>query len=230
MKAIGLIGGISWESSAQYYQIINRAVGERLGGVHSCDCLMYSVDFAVIEALQRENDWQTLNSIMADAGYRLQQGGAELILICANTMHKCAEAVEQVSGLRVLHIADVTAEAIKKRGMKTVGLLGTRYTMEGTFYTGRLKDLHGIETLIPDAEDRQTVHDIIFEELVVGKLLPASKTRLLEVIGRLHASGAEGVILGCTELPLLVDHEDCDVPLFDTTELHALAGVDYALS
>lgn len=229
MKTIGLVGGISWESSAHYYQIINREVQRRLGGVHSCKCLLYSVDFAEIEALQRAGDWETLAQIMADAGRRLKNGGADLLLICANTMHKVADAVEEETGLPVLHIADAVATEMKHRGLKTAGLLGTRYTMEGTFYSNRLEELHGIAAIVPDAADRQAVHDIIFKELVVGEINPSSKARLLEIVQKLSRMGAEGVILGCTELPMLVNQTDCEIPIFDTTFLHAMAGVDYAL-
>ncbi len=229
MKTIGLIGGISWESSAHYYQIINREVQRRLGGVSSCKCLIYSVDFAEIEALQRAGDWETLAQIMADAGRRLKSGGADLLLICANTMHKVADAVEIAAGLPVLHIADIVAAQMKKSGFNTAGLLGTRYTMEGDFYSGRLKEMHGIATIVPDEVDRQAVHDIIFKELVIGQINPSSKVRLLAIIQKLGRMGAEGVILGCTELPMLVGQEDYEIPIYDTTYLHAMAGVDYAL-
>ena len=228
MKTIGLIGGISWESSAHYYQIINQAVQRRLGGVHSCQCLMHSVDFGEIEALQRADDWKQLAEMMADAGRRLKRGGADLILICANTMHKVADAVEEASGLPVLHIADIVANEMKKNGLTTAGLLGTRYTMEGAFYSDKLKQ-HGISTIVPEQEDRQAVHDIIFKELVVGKINPSSKERLRSIVEKLSRMGAEGVILGCTELPMLLGQPDTDVPLYDTTALHAMAGVEYAL-
>ena len=189
---------------------------------------MHSVDFGEIEALQRADDWKQLAEMMADAGRRLKRGGADLILICANTMHKVADAVEEASGLPVLHIADIVANEMKKNGLTTAGLLGTRYTMEGAFYSDRLKQ-HGICTIVPEQEDRQAVHDIIFKELVVGKINPSSKERLRSIVEKLSRMGAEGVILGCTELPMLLGQPDTDVPLYDTTALHAMAGVEYAL-
>jgi len=213
MKTIGLIGGLSWESTAEYYRIINREVQRRLGGVHSAKIVLYSFDFAEI----------------ADAK-RLSRAGADFIVICANTMHKVADATEWQSRLPVLHIADTAAAAIIKAGMTRIGLLGTAYTMEGDFYGARLREKHGITVIVPEADDRALVHRVIYEELVRGELREDSRAAYRAVIKRLVAAGAEGIVLGCTEIPLLVKAEDSDVPLFDTTKLHALAAVDEALS
>lgn len=226
---IGLLGGMSWESSAEYYRIINREVRCRLGGVHSARTLMWSVDFGEIERLQHRGDWNGLSEKMKDGAIRLERGGADFILICTNTMHKLADAVAGAITVPLLHIADPTAEKIKAARLHKVGLLGTAFTMEQDFYKGRLSTMHGLEVLVPEAEDRTVVHRIIYEELVAGKVNPASRELYRAVIARLIARGAEAVILGCTEIMLLVSQEDSAVPLFDTTTIHALAAVDKAL-
>jgi aspartate racemase len=228
MKTIGLIGGMSWESSAQYYAIINRAVRERFGGAHSAETLLYSVDFGEIERLQHDGDWPSLTARMVDAGRRLEAGGADFVLICSNTMHLMADDVAAAIGVPLLHVVDPTASAITKAGLKRVGLLGTAFTMEKAFYRDRL-DAAGLETVIPDAADRREVHRVIYEELVAGKIEAASRAAYREVIARLVERGAEAIVLGCTEIMLLVDQTDSVVPLFDTTSLHALAAVDLAL-
>jgi amino-acid racemase len=227
---IGLIGGMSWESSAEYYRIINREVRRRLGGVHSARTLMWSVDFGEIERLQHRGDWESLTEEMKDGARRLERGGADFILICTNTMHKMAEAVASAIAIPLLHIADPTAEKIRSVGINKVGLLGTAFTMEQGFYKGRLSKKYNLQVLVPEAEDRAIVHRVIYEELVAGKVIPASRAIYREVIARLIARGAEAVILGCTEIMLLVSDEDSAVPLFDTTTIHALAAVDRALA
>jgi len=228
MKTIGLIGGMSWESSAQYYAIINRAVRERLGGAHSAETLLYSVDFGEIERLQHDDDWPSLTARMVDAARRLEAGGADFVLICSNTMHLMADDVAAAIGVPLLHVVDPTASAITKAGLKRAGLLGTAFTMEKAFYRDRL-DAAGLDILIPDAADRREVHRVIYEELVAGKIEEASRAAYREVIARLVERGAEAIVLGCTEIMLLVDQSDSAVPLFDTTSLHALAAVDLAL-
>jgi aspartate racemase len=227
---IGLIGGMSWESSAEYYRIINREVRDRLGGVHSARSLMWSVDFGEIERLQHQGDWDELTNRMKDAGIRLQRGGADFVLLCTNTMHLMADAVADAIDIPLLHIADPTAEKIKAAGFHKVGLLGTAFTMEQDFYKGRLERVFGLEVLVPDADDRRVVHEIIYRELVAGEVRPESRLAYREVIARLVAAGAEAIILGCTEIMLLVSAQDSAVPLFDTTTIHAIAAVDRALA
>jgi aspartate racemase len=227
---IGLIGGLSWESSAQYYRIINREVRARLGGVHSARSLMWSVDFGEIEHLQHNGDWDQLTEQMKDAAIRLERGGADFVLICSNTMHRMADAVAQAIDIPFIHIADPTGAKIKAAGLRRVGLIGTAFTMEQDFYKGRLNDLFGLEVVVPQAEDRRIIHDIIYRELVAGEVLPKSRTAYREVIARLVAQGAQAIILGCTEIMLLISDEDSAVPLFDTTTIHAMAAVDRALA
>ena len=229
MKTIGLIGGMSWESSAEYYRIINQAVKERLGGHHSARLVMYSVDFEEIEDLQHRDRWEELTQLMIEAARRVERGGADLLLICTNTMHKMAGEVEESISIPLLHIADATAEEIKRQGFNRVGLLGTRFTMEQDFYKGRLKDEHGIDVLIPGEEDREAIHAIIYDELCHGIVDRSSKETFVRVIGNLVSEGAQGIVLGCTEIPLLVKKEDAEVPIFDTAEIHAQAAVDTAL-
>ena len=228
-RVIGLIGGLSWESSAEYYRIINETVRARLGGLRSARCLMWSFDFGEIEALQHAGRWDEASELMIDAARRLERGGADFFLICTNTMHRMADAVAAAVDIPLLHIADPTAERIKAAGLGRVGLLGTAFTMEQDFYTGRLRDRFGLEVLTPGPEDRAVVHRVIYDELVQGRALPASREAYRGVIARLVEAGAEGVILGCTEIMLLVTPEDSAVPLFDTTAIHAQAAVDRAI-
>ncbi len=229
-KIIGLIGGMSWESSAEYYRIINELVRDRLGGLRSAKCLMWSFDFGEIEALQHAGRWDDATAEMIAAARRLERGGADFVLICTNTMHRMAEDVEAAIGLPLLHIADPTAERIKAAGLTRVGLLGTAFTMEQDFYKGRLAERHGLEVLVPEEEDRRTVHRVIYDELVQGRIEPASRQAYRAVIARLAERGAQAVILGCTEIMLLVRPEDSAVPLYDTTAIHAEAAVEMAIA
>lgn len=228
-RIVGLIGGMSWESSAHYYRLVNEHVRSRLGGMHSGRILLWSFDFAAIEALQRAGDWEAATARMIDAAQRLETAGATAIVICTNTMHRMAVAVQAAIGIPLLHIADPTAEAIKAAGIHTVGLLGTAFTMEHDFYKGRLAEQHGLQVLVPDVEDRASVHRIIYEELVQGRVLPESRQRYREVMQRLVEQGAQGIILGCTEIMLLVGGADASVPMFDTTTLHAQAAAAHLL-
>ena len=230
MKTIGLIGGMSWESSLEYYRIVNHKTKALLGGFSSSKCLMYSVDFAEIETLQHQGDWEQLNQMMADAANRLYQGGADIIVLCTNTMHLCSEAIREAVPIPFLHIAEATGEEIAAKGLKKVGLLGTKFTMEKDFYKEVLLAQYGIETIIPTEADREQIHRIIYEELVLGKILPASKKIYQEIIKGLQSEGAEGVILGCTEIPLLIKQADVDIPTFDTTTIHAEKAVSWAVS
>ena len=229
MKTIGLIGGMSWESSLEYYRIVNETVKEKLGGLHSCKCLMYSVDFGVIEALQHQNKWDELTKLMIEAAQNLKHGGADFIVICTNTMHKMAPEIETATGLNILHIADVTGAAISKDQIQKVGLLGTRFTMEGDFYKKRLKDNYDIEVIIPEDADRQIIHDIIYNELCLGVIKDDSRQKYIDIINKLCANGAEGIILGCTEIPLLIKQSDVLIPVYDTTKIHAESAVEFAL-
>lgn len=229
MKMIGLIGGMSWESSQEYYRIINQQTRARLGGAHSARSLMWSMDFGEIEQLQHDGQWETLTSRMIEAAQNLEKGGADFLLICTNTMHKMADAVSEATSIPLIHIADPTAEKIKAAGFTRVGLLGTAFTMEQDFYKGRLAQKHGLDVLIPDEADRKTVHDIIYHELVVGEVRDASREHYRAIIRRLVERGAQAIILGCTEIMLLIGQADSSVPVFDTTRLHAEAAVDLAL-
>jgi aspartate racemase len=228
MKTIGLIGGMSWESTAEYYRIINEAVKERLGGFHSAKIVMYSVDFKEIRELQLEARWDEATNLMIDAARRVERGGADFVLICTNTMHKMAEEVEASIGIPLLHIADVTAERIISSGLKKFGLLGSAYTMEQDFYKGRLIDKYGLEVVIPSKIGRQVVDNIIFNELCLGEIKDSSREQIKTIMGNLVDDGAQGIILGCTELPSLIKQKDCSVPLFDTTAIHAKAAAEYA--
>ena len=230
MKTLGLIGGMSWESTALYYRLINEGVRESLGGLHSARLLLWSFDFEEVERCQAEDRWEDATHMMIDAGERLKRGGGEALVICTNTMHRMADEVEAAVGLPVVHIADATAEGVKRRGVGRVALLGTAYTMEQEFYRGRLVNRHGLDVVIPGPADRAVVHSVIYDELCLGTVRDASKTRYLEIIERLVADGAEGVILGCTEIGLLVGQDDLDVPVFDSTLLHAEKAVAIALS
>ena len=229
MKTIGMIGGMSWESSIEYYRIVNEAVKERLGDLHSAKSVMVSVDFAEIEKLQREGRWEQATRAMVAAARSVEAGGADFLIICTNTMHKMAEEVQQSIGIPLLHIADATAEVINARGLQRVGLLGTRFTMEEDFYRGRLVEKFHLGVLVPEAADREIVHRVIYDELVLGKIQPASKVEYLRIIAGLAEAGAEGIILGCTEIGLLISQADSRLPLFDTTRIHALAAVEFAL-
>ncbi|MEO9078721.1 MAG: aspartate/glutamate racemase family protein, partial [Rhodanobacter sp.] len=224
MKTIGLIGGMSWESTASYYRLINQAVKMRMGGLHSASLLLHSVDFADIEQFQRAGDWDAAGAQLAQAARGLQAAGADTLLICANTMHIVAPAIVAAVQIPLLHVVDVTAAAVRQAGVRRVGLLGTRFTMEQPFYVQQLQQ-QGLEVRLPDADDRALVHRIIYEELCQGKLLASSRADYRRVMAALVAQGAEGIILGCTEIALLVDDSDATVPLFDTTELHAQAAV-----
>lgn len=228
MKTIGLIGGMSWESTLEYYRIINETVKEKLNKLHSAKIIMYSVDFEEIELLQHKGKWDELTSLMIEIAQRLEKAGADFIVICTNTMHKVAEDVEKSVEIPLLHIVDVTAEKIKAKGINKVGLLGTRFTMEDNFYRDRLRK-HGIEAIIPSEKEREIVHSVIYNELCLGVIKESSREKFKEIIKNLAKRGAEGVILGCTEIPLLIKQEDVDLPLFDTTEIHAKASVDFAL-
>jgi aspartate racemase len=229
MKTIGLLGGMSWESSIEYERLINEEVRRRLGGNHSAELLIRSYDFAEIEALQQAHDWAAAGSRLAADAQRLQQAGAELIVLCTNTMHRVADVIEEALDVPFIHLADTTALAVKRSGLGRVALLGTRYTMEQDFYRGRLEQRHGIDVIVPGEADRGLIHDVIYRELVRGIVREESRTAYLDIIRRLVAGGAEGVIAGCTEIELLVTSKDVDCPYFPTTRLHALAAVDAAL-
>ncbi|HEY4359248.1 MAG TPA: aspartate/glutamate racemase family protein [Acidobacteriaceae bacterium] len=228
-KTIGLIGGMSWESSSEYYRLLNETVRARFGGLHSAPCILMSVDFNEIATLQRAGDWTALEAKMVGCAQALEKAGAELLLICTNTMHRMAEEVQTAVGIPLVHIADVTAAKIAQAGLKKVGLLGTQYTMEQTFYRERLAEKFGLEVLIPEESDRQAVHQVIFSELCLGQTLDASRQFYRDVIQRLVERGAEGIILGCTEIMLLISSEDSPVPLFDTTAIHVQAALKTAL-
>jgi aspartate racemase len=229
MKTIGMIGGMSWESSLEYYRIMNQAVKEKLGGFHSAPCILYSVDFDDVEKLQHQGDWASLNRLMIEAAQRVKKAGADFLVICTNTMHKMADEVQEAIQIPLLHIADVTAKAVRANGQSRVGLLGTKFTMEQDFYKGRLHEIHGIDVLIPEDKERQVIHDILYNELCLGEIKELSKSKFQSIIQNLVKRGAEGVILGCTEIPLIVSQEDFEIPLYDTTALHARAAVDFAL-
>jgi aspartate racemase len=230
MKIIGLIGGMSWESSLEYYRIINERIREILGGLHSAKSLLYSVDFEEVEKLQRLGKWGEATKIMIDAARRIELGGADFVVICTNTMHRMAEEMQQSIKIPILHIADATAEKIKAAGYKKIGLLGTKFTMEENFYKGRLIEKYDMEVLIPDEVERQYVHDVIYKELCLGIVQQNSKNRFKEIIENLSKKGVQAVILGCTEIPLLIKQEDVSIPLFDTTRIHAESAVDFALA
>ena len=229
MKTIGLIGGMSWESSAVYYKIVNQEIKKRLGGVHSCQCLMYSVDFGEIAALQHSGAWDELAGIMVDAAQRLERGGADFIVLCTNTMHKLAQQIENSVQIPLIHIADVVADAIKEKHLLKVGLLGTKFTMEQEFMKDRLIEKHGIDTIIPNEEQRNFIHQIIYGELVKGIFKEESREVFLQIVNDLMSRGTEGIILGCTEIGLLISKENTNHILFDTTEIHAMKAVELAL-
>lgn len=230
MKTIGLIGGMSWESSVEYYRIVNQAVRRRLGGLHSARCVMFSFDFTDIVALQRKAAWDEAANRMIEAGDAVRKAGADFIVICTNTMHKLAPALEAAVPIPLLHIADPTAREAKARGIRKIGLLATKFTMEEEFYVERLASVHGLDVLVPEAADRQRVHSVIFDELCQGKVLEKSRADLQAIIQRLADKGAQGIMLGCTELGLSIKEKDCPLPLFDTTVLHAEAAAEMAMA
>lgn len=230
MKTIGLIGGMSWESTIPYYRQINETIKARLGGLHSARIILYSVDFHEIERLQHAGDWRTAGEVLANAARSLAAAGSDFLVLCTNTMHKVAPAIEAAVGIPLLHIADPTATEIKQAGHSTVGLLGTRFTMEQPFYRERLSKRHGLHVIVPGAEDRNSVHRIIYEELCLGMVLAESRSVFQRVMASLASQGAQAIILGCTEISLLVGQRDADVPLFDTTAIHARAAAEEALA
>ncbi|MFH1158904.1 MAG: aspartate/glutamate racemase family protein [Pseudomonadota bacterium] len=228
MKTIGLIGGMSWESTVPYYRQINESVRERLGGLNSAKIILYSVNFHEIEQFQRAGNWESAAEMLADAARALQAAGADFLVLCTNTMHKVASSIENAVRIPLLHIADPTAEKIKQAGFSTVGLLGTRFTMEQEFYKERLRERHGLQVVIPKREDCEVVHRIIYEELCLGKVTPESRTEYRRVIADIIEQGAQGIILGCTEISLLIGQQDSEVPLFDTTGIHAHKAAEWA--
>ena len=230
MRVAGLLGGMSWESTIPYYRVINETVQQRLGGFHSAKLLLYSVDFQEVETLQREGRWDEAGALLARAAAALERAGADFVVLCTNTMHRVAPAIERAVSIPLLHIADATAAAVKAAGVGTVGLLGTRFTMEQGFYVDRLREHHGLEVVVPAEADRAEVHRVIYEELCFGRVLAGSRAAYEGVVGRLAARGARGVILGCTEIAMLVDPARLPVPAFDTATLHARAAADLALS
>jgi aspartate racemase len=230
MKRIGLLGGMSWESSAEYYRFVNQAVRDRLGGLHSADCLLRSVDFAAVEELQRTGRWTQAGKLLAAEAQTLVAGGAELLVLCTNTMHRVADQIAAAVAIPLVHIADTTADAVHAAGLSTVGLLATAYTMEQDFYVGRLERTHGLAVVVPGPEDRRLVHEVIYQELCVGIVKEGSRRAYRRVIGDLVERGAEGILLGCTEIDLLIGPQDAPVLVFDTTRLHAERAVDLALA
>jgi aspartate racemase len=229
MKTIGLIGGMSWESSIEYYRIINETAKAKLGGLHSAKSIMYSVDFAGIEILQHQGKWAEAAQVLIDAAQKVETAGADFIVLCTNTMHKVADDIQANIRIPLLHIADPTAQQVKAAGLQEIGLLGTRFTMEQDFYKGRLSQKYGLNVHIPNPQEREIVHRIIYDELVVGKIRGYSKEQYLNIIQGMVNQGVEAVILGCTEIMLLIQEQDSPIPLFDTTRIHAEAAVEYAL-
>jgi aspartate racemase len=228
MKRIGLLGGMSWESSIEYYRLVNEITRDRLGGLHSADCLLRSVDFAEIELLQRDGRWDEAGERLAAEARALVAGGAELLVLCTNTMHKVADAITGAVEIPFVHIADTTAHAVRAAGLDSVGLLATGYTMEQDFYVGRLRDVHGLQVLVPGEADRRIVHDVIYDELCVGVVREESREQYRRIMRELAAGGAQGILLGCTEIDLLVGPADAPVAVFDTTRLHAQRAVELA--
>ncbi|MDG3085204.1 aspartate/glutamate racemase family protein [Vibrio hannami] len=230
MKTIGLIGGMSWESTASYYSVLNEGIKHELGGLHSAKIALYSVDFAEIEEMQHKGEWDKTAAVLSDAAKAVEAGGADFFLICTNTMHKVATEVQSAVNIPLLHIADATANKLKADGITKVGLLGTRFTMEQEFYKSRLVENFGIDVVIPNQQQRDIVHDVIYNELCLGEIKENSRNEYLKIIQELHSQGAQAVILGCTEIALLVQPEHTDVALYDTTAIHAQAAVKYAIS
>ena len=229
MKTIGLIGGMSWESTVPYYRQINETIRKRLGGLHSAKIVLYSVDFHDIERLQHAGDWDAAGSALALAARALEAAGADFLVLCTNTMHKVAPAIEAAVAIPLFHIADPTADEIREAGFSSVGLLGTRFTMEQDFYRERLRERHGLKVLVPPPDDRAVIHRVIYDELCLGKIVPESRSAYRRVMAALEARGAQAIILGCTEISLLVDQADATVPLFDTTAIHACRAAEFAL-
>jgi len=230
MKTIGLLGGMSWESTALYYQWINELVKKKLGGLHSAQIAMVSVDFQGIEELQHRGNWDKAGEVLSKAAKQIEAAGADFLLICTNTMHKVAPQIEKAVEIPLLHIADTTADEIKYQGIRTIGLLGTKFTMEQDFYAGRLAEKHGLKVLIPEKGDREIVHRVIYDELVLGEVKEASRAEYLRIMGQLRDEGAEGVIEGCTEIVMLVQQKHTTIPLFDTTAIHARKAVELAFT
>lgn len=230
MKTIGLLGGMTWHSTVEYYRLINTGIQARLGGSHSASCILHSVDFAEFERLQDAGEWDRLAELMVRAAKGVEKAGADFLVICANTMHRTAPAVEKALSIPLLHIADAAADEVRKQGLRTVGLLGTRFTMEQDFYRERLEERHRLRVLIPDDAARKKIHEIIYHELGHGIISDTSRDTYISIIRDLHSGGAEGVILGCTEIPLLIRPGDYPIPLFDTTALHAAAAVEWAVN
>lgn len=229
MKTVGLLGGMSWESTVGYYQAINKGVKQSLGGLHSAKIVLYSVDFEPIEKLQHQGDWEGTAEILSQAAANIERAGADFLLICTNTMHKVAPQIEQNINIPLIHIADATAENLVKKGIKTVGLLGTAFTMEQDFYKGRLTEKYGLTVIVPEKSDREIIHHVIYKELCLGNALSASKAEYLRIIDWLASQGAEAVILGCTEIGMLVEQSDTEIPLLDTTYIHAQKAVECAI-
>lgn len=229
MKTIGLIGGMSWESTVPYYRLVNEAVAKRLGGLHSAKVLLASVDFAEVEAMQKAGDWDAAGQLLADTARTLERAGADFLVVCTNTMHKVADTIEAAVSIPLLHIADATGAEVKALGLRRVGLLGTRFTMEQDFYKARLQGRHGIEAIVPAEADRAIVHRVIYDELCLGKVLAPSREEYRRIIRGLVEAGAEGIVLACTEIPMLVGAADSPVPVFDTTALHARKAAGWAL-
>lgn len=229
MKTIGLIGGMSWESTVEYYRILNEEVKSRQGGLHSAKCLLYSVDFGEIELYMRTGEWDKIYEVLLHAAKTLEQGGADMILICTNTMHKLFDQIQKNIKVELIHIADATSEKAALLNITKVGLLGTKHTMEQEFYSSRL-DAYGIQVLTPDQKDRDYINNVIFDELCLGEIKSKSKKEFIRIIDELVSSGAEGIVLGCTEIPLLIKQEDIEVPIFDTTYLHAIKAVEKAVN
>ena len=229
MKTIGLIGGMSWESSIEYYRIINEEVYKKLGKSHSCSCIMHSVDFEPIKKLQHKNKWEELTDIMIKISQNLENSGADFIVICTNTMHIMAEDIEKSINIPIFHLVDAVADRIQNKKIKKVGLLGTKFTMEQNFYKKRLKKVHNIDVIIPNEDERDIIHSVIYNELINGKIKEESKQKYKIIIENLQKNGAEGVILGCTEIPLLIKQKDSEIPVFDTSTIHAKKAVEFAL-
>jgi aspartate racemase len=229
MRTIGLLGGMSWESSSEYYRVLNETVRNRLGGLHSAECVMWSVDFAPIEELQRGGDWDEAGRRLAELARRIEDAGAECLVLCTNTMHRLADEIQAAIEIPLLHIADATARRVRAAGIDTVGLLATRYTMEQHFYRGRLAERHGLQVLVPPEPDLTLVHDVIYDELCQGRVLDRSREEYRRIITDLESAGARGIIYGCTEIDLLVGPDDATVPVFDSTRIHVEDAVDWAL-